>query len=107
VFLTRLLAQEGLDVDGFEHGSDARAALAEGGYAYAFLDVDMPGGGALEILAGLDPLDRPRVCALVKDEEERQRVVALGVGPALLKPFAEEEVWAALAALRAPGEPNP
>jgi DNA-binding response OmpR family regulator len=107
VFLTRLLAQEGLDVEDYEDGRDARDALLRGGFAFAFLDVDMPGGGALDILESLDPADRPRVCALVKDEDERQRVIALGVGPALLKPFAEDEVRAALLALRARGDSNP
>jgi DNA-binding response OmpR family regulator len=108
VFLTRLLAADGLEVDGAENGFDARAALEAGAFAFAFLDFDMPGGGALEVLAGLAPARRPRVCVLAKDEDERQRAIALGLGPAILKPFAEDEVLAALAALRAgAGESNP
>jgi DNA-binding response OmpR family regulator len=107
VFLSRLLVAEGIAVEVAENGDEARAWLAAGGFDLAFLDVDMPGGGALEIVSTLNAPAPPFVCALVKDDVERMRVEALGLGPTLLKPFAEDEVRAALAAALAADEPNP
>ncbi len=107
VFLTRLLVQEGIAVDVADNGTDARALLAAGGFDLVFLDVDMPGGGALEIARGLDPAARKSVCALVKDDDERVRAEAEGLAAALLKPFAEDEVRGVLSALRAVSTDNP
>ena len=99
VFLARLLAQRGFSVDEAEDGAEALGALASGHYDIAFLDAEMPGAGAIQILRDAGALLTGRVCVLVKDEDERRRVESLGHVPVLFKPFAEDEVRAAVEAL--------
>jgi DNA-binding response OmpR family regulator len=101
VFLSRLLAQRGFAVDEAEDGEAARAALARVRYDIAFLDAEMPGAGAIELLHDVGALLEGRACVLVKDEEERRRVESLGHVPVLFKPFAEDEVKGAVDALLA------
>ena len=99
VFLSRLLMQRGFSVDETEDGVEALRALARGHYDIAFLDAEMPGAGAIQILRDAGALLTGRVCVLVKDEDERRRVESLGHVPVLFKPFAEDEVRAAVEAL--------
>jgi CheY-like chemotaxis protein len=99
VFLGRLLAQRGIEVDEAEDGAAARAKLAAYDYELIFLDAEMPGAGALEILRGVDADVAARACVLVKDDEERRRAESFGALPILYKPFAEDEVRSAVAAL--------
>jgi CheY-like chemotaxis protein len=99
VFLARLLAQRGIQVDEAVDGPDAAGALARMNYDLAFLDAEMPGGGAIEILTAAEPTLASRTCVLVKDEEERRRIEAQIHVPVLYKPFAEDEVQAAVEAL--------
>jgi len=101
VFLSRLLAQRGFAVDEAEDGAAARAALQRAHYDIAFLDAEMPGAGAIEILHDVGALLEGRACVLVKDEEERRRVESFGHVPVLFKPFAEDEVRGAVDALLA------
>ncbi len=106
VFLRRLLAMRGLVVDEAENGEEARAALRAARYDLVFLDADMPGGGALTIAPAIDAADRDRVVVLVRDEAERSAAFAAGFAQALYKPFAEDEVAAALAALAEVSRPG-
>ena len=96
VFLGRLLAQRGIVVEEAEDGAAARAKLASAPYELVFLDAEMPGAGALEILGNADEATRSRACVLVKDDEERRRAEAFGGLPILYKPFAEDEVRGAV-----------
>ena len=101
VFLGRLLAQRGIVVEEAEDGAAARALLDRGGFDLVFLDAEMPGAGALEILRGADAAVVARACVLVKDDEERRRAESFGGLPILYKPFAEDEVRSAVDTLRA------
>jgi CheY-like chemotaxis protein len=106
VFLRRLLAMRGIEVDEAEQGNEARARLSATRYDLVFLDADMPGGGALALASGIDAADRGRIVALVRDEAERAAAQAAGFAQTLFKPFAEDEVAAALAALAEDSRPG-
>ncbi len=99
VFLRRLLVMRGIEVDEAEQGDEARARLRAARYDLVFLDADMPGGGAIALASAIDAGDRGRVIALVRDEAERAAAQAAGFAQTLFKPFAEDEVAAAVAAL--------
>jgi DNA-binding response OmpR family regulator len=99
VFLRRLLVMRGIEVDEAEQGDEARARLQAAHYDLVFLDADMPGGGAIALASTIEAGDRGRVIALVRDEAERAAAQAAGFAQTLFKPFAEDEVAAALAAL--------
>ncbi len=101
VFLGRLLEQRGFVVDEAEDGAQAGAALANARYDVVFLDAEMPGAGAIEILHDAGALLAGRACVLIKDDEERRRVESFGPVPVLYKPFAEDEVRGAVEALLA------
>jgi len=101
VFLGRLLAQRGIVVEEAEDGAAARALLDRGGFDFVFLDAEMPGAGALEILKGAGAAVVARACVLVKDDEERRTAEAFGGLPILYKPFAEDEVRSVVDTLRA------
>ena len=101
VFLGRLLAQRGIVVEEAEDGAAARALLDRGGFDLVFLDAEMPGAGALEILKGAQPDLVARACVLVKDDEERRLAESFGGLPILYKPFAEDEVRGVVDRLRA------
>jgi len=98
VFLGRLLGKRGIVVEEAEDGAMARARLAESEFDLVFLDADMPGAGALDILRQADERVRTRACVLVKDDDERRRAEAFTT---LYKPFAEDEVRGAVDALLA------
>jgi CheY-like chemotaxis protein len=99
VFLSRLLAQRGIEVDEAEDGAQALALLKERSYQRVFLDAEMPGGGAMAIAGQVDPGVLVVAVALVRDDAERAAAQAAGFARALYKPFAEDEVAAALEAL--------
>jgi CheY-like chemotaxis protein len=101
VFLGRLLAQRGIEVAEAEDGAQAQAALLLGDFDLVFLDAEMPGLGAVEILAAGGAALAARACVLVKDDEERRRAETLGAVPILYKPFAQDEVSNAVDALLA------
>jgi len=101
VFLGRLLAQRGIVVEEAEDGAAARALLDRGGFDLVFLDAEMPGAGALEILRGAHAELVARACVLVKDDEERRLAESFGGLPILYKPFAEDEVRGVVDRLRA------
>jgi CheY-like chemotaxis protein len=101
VFLGRLLAQRGIEVEEAENGMQARAALLSRDFDLVFLDAEMPGPGAVELLASGGVALAARTCVLVKDDEERRRAESLGAVPILYKPFAEDEVRSAVDALLA------
>ena len=101
VFLGRLLAQRGIEVDEAEDGPQAQAAIDAGSFDLVFLDAEMPGLGALEILARADSTLAARACVLVKDDEERRRAEGFGAVRILYKPFAEDDVRSAVDALLA------
>jgi CheY-like chemotaxis protein len=101
VFLGRLLAQRGIVVEEAEDGAAARALLDRGGFDLVFLDAEMPGAGAIEILQGADEDVVQRACVLVKDDEERRLAESFGGLPILYKPFAEDEVRTVVDRLRA------
>ena len=98
VFLGRLLGKRGITVEEAEDGAKARARLAEDTFDLVFLDADMPGAGALDILRGAEARVLLRACVLVKDDEERRRAEAFAI---LYKPFAEDEVRSAVDTLLA------
>jgi CheY-like chemotaxis protein len=106
VFLGRLLAQRGIEVDEAEDGPQAQAAIDAGSFDLVFLDAEMPGLGALEILAGADSTLAARACVLVKDDEERRRAEGFGAVCILYKPFAEDDVRSAVDALLAHVPPS-
>jgi CheY-like chemotaxis protein len=106
VFLSRLLAQRGIDVDEAEDGPHALALLAVRSYELVFLDAEMPGGGALAIAGQVDPGIRGVSVVLVRDDAERSAAQAAGFAYALYKPFAEDEVAAALRALAEESRPG-
>jgi CheY-like chemotaxis protein len=101
VFLGRLLAQRGIVVEEAEDGAAARSLLDRGGFDFVFLDAEMPGAGALEILRGAQSELVARACVLVKDDEERRLAESFGGLPILYKPFAEDEVRGVVDRLRA------
>lgn len=99
VFLGRLLAMHGIGIDEAEDGSHALAYLAGRAYDLVFLDAGMPGGGAIDIAESLDEPVRASAVVLVRDDAERAAALAAGFARVLYKPFAEDEVAAAVAAL--------
>lgn len=106
VFLRRLLAQRGIEVDEAGDGSQALALLAERSYELVFLDAEMPGGGATSIAGQLEPALLEVAIVLVRDDAERAAAQAAGFARALYKPFAEDEVAAALRALAEESRPG-
>ncbi|MEO6463651.1 MAG: response regulator, partial [Candidatus Eisenbacteria bacterium] len=99
MFLGRLLAMHGIAIDEAEDGSHALAYLAGRAYDLVFLDAGMPGGGAIDIAESLDEPVRASAVVLVRDDAERAAAQAAGFARVLYKPFAEDEVAAAVAAL--------
>jgi CheY-like chemotaxis protein len=71
-----------------------------------FLDAGMPGGGAVDIAASMDPSMRDATVVLVRDDAEKAAALAAGFARVLYKPFAEDEVAAALAALAGESRPG-
>ncbi len=106
VFLGRLLAMHGIAVDEAEDGSHALAFLAGRAYDLVFLDAGMPGGGAVDIAGSLEPSVRASAVVLVRDDAERAAAQAAGFARVLYKPFAEDEVAAAVAALAEESRPG-
>jgi CheY-like chemotaxis protein len=106
VFLGRLLAQHGIAIDEAEDGSHALAYLAGRAYDLVFLDAGMPGGGAIDIAESLDEPVRASAVVLVRDDAERAAAQAAGFARVLYKPFAEDEVAAAVAALAEESRPG-
>ena len=66
----------------------------------------MPGGGALELAESMDAAVRASAVVLVRDDGERAQAQAAGFAQVLYKPFAEDEVAAALAALAGESRPG-
>jgi CheY-like chemotaxis protein len=106
VFLSRLLAMHGIAIDEAEDGSHALAFLAGRTYDLVFLDAGMPGGGAIDIAGSLDAPVRAQAVVLVRDDAERAAAQAAGFARVLYKPFAEDEVAAAVAALAEESRPG-
>lgn len=99
VFLARLLVQRGIEVDEAEDLSAVMGQLAARPYDLVFLDADMPGLGALALPRADGPAWLDRAVLLVKDDDERKQAESLGFAHVLLKPFAEDEVVAAVRAI--------
>ena len=106
VFLSRLLAMRGIEVDEAEDGPHALAFLAGRTYDLVFFDAEMPGGGALELAESLDAAARASAVVLVRDDGERAQAHAAGFARVLYKPFAEDEVAAALVAFAEESRPG-
>ena len=88
--------------------ADAREALAQGGFSAVVLDLMLPDGSGLDLLAALRAGgDRVPVLLLTALDQVRDRIGGLDAGADdyLLKPFAMEELIARLRALlRRPGQ---
>ena len=106
VFLSRLLAMRGIEVDEAEDGPHALAFLAGRSYDLVFFDAGMPGGGALDLAESMEAEVRASTVVLVRDDGERALAQAAGFAGVLFKPFAEDEVAAALAALAGESRPG-
>jgi CheY-like chemotaxis protein len=106
VFLSRLLAMRGIEVDEAEDGPHALAFLAGRSYDLVFFDAGMPGGGALDLAESMEAGVRASTVVLVRDDGERAAAQAAGFAGVLFKPFAEDEVAAALVALAGESRPG-
>ncbi len=106
VFLGRLLLQRGIEVDEAEDLPTVQGRLATRAYDLVFLDAEMPGGGALAMARTANPAWLDRAVVLVKDDDEKRQAEAHGFAHVLFKPFAEDEVAAALRALTSKVRPG-
>jgi DNA-binding response OmpR family regulator len=106
--LRSTLARAGFVVDAVETAADAREALALTVYDLAILDLGLPDGDGLDILAAGRRSGRhmPTLVLTARDAvEDRVRGLDAGADDYLVKPFATTELVArAKALLRRPGD---
>jgi len=109
------LLQWGVLVDEAEDGPTARQLLEQNAYDLVLMDIQMPGMSGLEVTRYLrqhpDPVRAATpVLALTANafRQENEQYLAAGLDDYLAKPFAEEQLYAKLAALlRRPAAPAP
>ncbi len=105
--LQSALGRAGFVVDAVETAADAREALAHVAYDAAILDLGLPDGDGLEILAEARRAGRniPALILTARDTvEDRVRGLDAGADDYLIKPFAMTELIARTKALlRRPG----
>jgi DNA-binding response OmpR family regulator len=106
--LRSALARAGFVVDAVETAADAREALALTAYDLAILDLGLPDGDGLDILAAGRRAGRhiPTLVLTARDAiEDRVRGLDAGADDYLVKPFATTELVARTKALlRRPGQ---
>jgi two-component system OmpR family response regulator len=96
------LKREGMAVDWARDGVKAEAALREGGYAIALLDLGLPGMDGLEVLklARRKGVDTPVLVITARDGvDDRVQGLDLGADDYLIKPFEMRELLARMRAL--------
>lgn len=99
--LSRLGGLDDVQVTGeYEDGTTALAALRTQPPDLVFLDVKMPGMSGLDVLAALDPLQRPLAILLTAHDGFAVRAFALNVVDYLLKPIDDARFAEALARAR-------
>jgi two-component system response regulator TctD len=111
-WLSKALAQAGLNVDWLDDGRLVEAALADHDYDALVLDLGLPGRGGHEVLRRLRLQDRrlPVLVLTARDSlAERVSTLNEGADDFLAKPFALAELEARLTALvrRARGSEHP
>jgi two-component system, OmpR family, response regulator TctD len=111
-WLSKALAQSGIQVDWVDDGQLAERALNDADYDALILDLGLPGLSGRQLLQRLRARDRrlPVLILTARDSlAERVQVLNQGADDFLAKPFAIEELEARLTALvrRARGAENP
>lgn len=111
-WLSKALAQSGIQVDWVDDGQLAERALDDTDYDALILDLGLPGLSGRQLLQRLRARDRrlPVLILTARDSlAERVQVLNQGADDFLAKPFAIEELEARLTALvrRARGAENP
>ena len=96
------LKSAGMSVDWVRDGVQAQAALREGGYAIALLDLGLPGADGLEVLelARAKGVETPVLVITARDGvDDRVHGLDLGADDYLIKPFELRELQARMRAL--------
>ena len=98
------LKSAGMSVDWVRDGVQAQAALREGGYAIALLDLGLPGADGLEVLelarAKGVGIETPVLVITARDGvDDRVHGLDLGADDYLIKPFELRELQARMRAL--------
>ena len=96
------LKSAGMSVDWVRDGVHAEAALREGGYAIALLDLGLPGADGLEVLrlARAKGVETPVLIITARDGvDDRVNGLDLGADDYLIKPFELRELQARMRAL--------
>lgn len=96
------LKSAGMSVDWVRDGVEAQAALREGGYAIALLDLGLPGADGLEVLelARAKGVETPVLVITARDGvDDRVHGLDLGADDYLIKPFELRELQARMRAL--------
>jgi len=96
------LKSAGMSIDWVRDGVQAEAALREGGYAIALLDLGLPGADGLEVLkmARAKGVETPVLVITARDGiDDRVQGLDLGADDYLVKPFELRELQARMRAL--------
>ena len=96
------LKSAGMSVDWVRDGVQAQAALREGGYAIALLDLGLPGADGLEVLelTRAKGVETPVLVITARDGvDDRVHGLDLGADDYLIKPFELRELQARMRAL--------
>ena len=100
--LKQALGHAGYSVDWVEDGVAGQAALAQGGYAAALLDLGLPRRSGLELLTAARGRGDPTPILILTARDgvgDRVAGLDLGADDYLLKPFAFQELLARLRAV--------
>ncbi|MDF2117921.1 response regulator [Roseiarcaceae bacterium H3SJ34-1] len=100
--LSRTLAEEGMSVDWVRHGSEAEAALLDGGHAIVLLDLGLPDAEGFDLLKTVRNrgIDVPVLIITARDGlDHRVTGLDLGADDYLVKPFETRELLARMRAV--------
>ena len=95
--LRRILSAAGWHVQVAGTCKEARDAFTAGGFAAAFVDVDLGGADGIALARGfLEQEPHLRLRMMSGASESAERVKDAGLGPLLAKPFSVDEVASSL-----------
>jgi CheY-like chemotaxis protein len=102
IFLSRLLSQQGFEVEAVSTAGELLARIGEDPWALVLADVDLPDGHGSEWLTRArqavgERAPHTRLIALVRDARDLDAARVSGVSDALLKPYDRAELEALLA----------
>ena len=99
--VTRLAAYPDLQVVAeYENGTDALQGILELQPDLIFIDIEMPGINGLDVLAQLDPKNRPMAILLTAYANFALRAFELNVVDYLLKPIDEDRLFESVGRVR-------